>query len=61
MGQKHLGVTVNRFEPVCHKRILPATMTGIWVPQICNSPHSLRFNLSCAYGLVAGGCVYSVM
>jgi hypothetical protein len=24
-------------------------------------PYGLRFNLSCAYGLVAGGCVYSVM
>ena len=37
-GQKHLGITVNRLELVCHKPILPALTTRNRETQICNSP-----------------------
>jgi len=38
MGQKHLGITVNRPELVCHKPILPAKTPENRETQICNSP-----------------------
>jgi hypothetical protein len=38
MGQKHLSVTVNRLELVCHKPILSATTSENRKTQICNKP-----------------------
>jgi hypothetical protein len=38
MGQKHLSITVNRFELVCHKLILPASTPENRETQIRNSP-----------------------
>ena len=38
MGQKHLGITVNRLELVCHKPILPAITPVNRETKICNSP-----------------------
>jgi hypothetical protein len=38
MRQKHLGITVNRPELVCHKQILPATTPEIRKTRIGNSP-----------------------
>jgi hypothetical protein len=39
VGQKHLGVTVNRPELACHKSILPAITPENRENLICNSPH----------------------
>jgi hypothetical protein len=42
MGQKHLGITVNRLELVCHKSILPATTIEIRETRICNTPSNVE-------------------